>query len=281
MSYLNLIVATTALIPSLILFIQYKQLKLGDLLLFSLIFLTASISMFSSFFALETDELVLYQIHNISWVLTYYLLLLHSFRIRWKDEPWQLRYINRIWVVFLILSILLWEKQIQPDRTNVLFFDMPHSHSSYFPMGAGLTISDVTIVSTGHAVLIYLYSLYSIIVFFYAYLTFKPFSKDRRILMIRRLWMVAISISAIFYTFGLPWFPRFDLLSIFLILGLVVIAYISLFIPEGMLISHAQILSARPLYNQIKAEQTVFRGFGTGTIIEYLENLPRDVFDQE
>jgi hypothetical protein len=183
--------------------------------------------------------------------------------------------------MFLVIAILLWEKQIQQERTNVLFFDMPRSHSSYFPQGAGLTIDEVTIVSTGHALLIYLYSLYSILLFVYVYLTFEPFRRDKRIKVIRRLWILAISISAIFYNFGLPWFPRNDSLSIFLVLGLTVIAYISLFVPEGMLISHRQILSARQLYNQIKTKNTFYRGFRTEMITDYLSDLPEDIFQSD
>ena len=140
MHYLNLIVATLALFPSIMLYFQYKQLKLADLLLFSLFFLMASVSMYSSFFAPETDKLILYQIHNISWVLTFYLLQIHSLRIKWEAEPSLLRVINKVWTLFLVLTILLWEKQIQHKNTNVLFIDMPHSHSSYFPNEAGTKI---------------------------------------------------------------------------------------------------------------------------------------------
>ena len=59
----------------------------------------------------------------------------------------------------------------------------------------------------------------------------------------------------------------------------VIVSYIAFRMPEGLLLSHVQILRAIDLYKEIKilSPEQATRKIGSQSLVEYLQNIPPEV----
>lgn len=160
--------------------------------------------MYSSVLAATTNNLIYFQFHHWTWVLTYFFLLLHSTRILWETPPKLIWFVSIIWFSALMLVIGFWEIMEQPNTARVIFWNMSHTHSSYFPQGAGFeTKAGMIVLSSGHALLLYIFSLYAISLTLYTFLRVEPVNPIRKIILAKKLWISAMPIISIFYIVGL------------------------------------------------------------------------------
>ncbi len=279
----NLILATMALLPAGVLVNQYRRTGVQDYLLFGGTFILFFVMLLATVIGSITNLLILMQIHHWCYNILFFFLFLQAVRMRWDFAPRFIWYLGVIWCSILVFLIFFWELMAQPDRAVVLFLEMPHGHSSYYPDGAGfMTSGGIIIYSTAHNILRVLYSIYIWILLLYAHWTVKPVYSSDRIILARRLMICAVIAGFIYLILCLPWFPYVPLLNAFLILVFLVIAYVSIRIPEGLLISQTQILRVVKLYKEIKnltSKQAVQR-FGMPSLIDYLQNIPPELLGQ-
>lgn len=269
---LGLFVAVLALIPIPILINFYLRLKQVDFLLFALVFLFGSIVLIADPLVSITNSLLIIQIHHMSIDIAFFLFFLHGVRIKWNKPPKIILIIGISWVILLIFLTSLWQLMPQPNSAKVLFWVLPHTFSSYYPKGAGLMLSDGTIIySSAFRYLGELYRLYVIGIILYSYLSLKIFHPTDKIVTARRLWIV-IWIFLLMHSIAL-FFPTItNLVSVFLLIGGLLAVYIVIRIPEGLLLSHAQITRAMKVYEQIKSDN-IHNEPGIHTYLEYLQSV--------
>ena len=249
--WLGVIVAILAIIPTIILLSYYKKTLFIDYFLFGMFFLFATIVLFADPLAGLTNILIVYQIHHISIDTAYLLLFLHAVRMRWRRAPRILMFIGITWYLLLFLMTLTWQLMYQPQSAQVVFWYLPHTFSSYYPLGAGLKINGVIIYSTAFRYWGELYRLYSIGVLLYAYITVKPIIHSSKINLAKRLWILIWILLLIHAISLFPWFDFTNIVDIFLIGGGLILAFISIRMPEAILISESQLIRLKELYDKI------------------------------
>ncbi len=77
----------------------------------------------------------------------------------------------------------------------------------------------------------------------------------------------------------LPWFTFIPLPNALVLATLVIISYIAFIVPEGLLLSHVQILRAISLYKEMKilSPEQATKRYGSHSLVEYLQNLPPEL----
>ncbi len=268
------------IVPSTVLTKQYLKTRVLDFLLFAGMFISAFLAASSHIVAGATDMLIYYQIVQWSLSITSFLFFLHSVRLVWVRTPTVIWYVGVIWFALLMFLILLWEKMEQTETAYVLFMEMPRTYSDYYPKGAGLvTDGGVTVLSTSHYTLATLYRLFGAVLLLYAYSSVRPISPSERIKLSRRLWIANSVILLVWTIYLLPGVPHIPYMNGLILVILIIVAYIAIFIPETMLISHVQLLRALELYKKVQQVDTrrEIEAFGTESIVRYLERIPANL----
>ncbi len=251
---LGLFIAFLGIFPSILLFRLYIQTKISDYFLFALFFLIGDLILIFDPLAGVTNLLLFYQLHHLTITTAFFILFIHACRMSWKRIPKIIIGIGTGYYIILVLLILLWKVQTQPTYATVLFFYLPHDFSTYFPQGAGLVINGIYIYSTGFSYIEDFYRVFSLCFLFYAYyFKTRPLLKERdnKIIKARYIWLLIWTLF-LFHTISLfPWFLVSDYESLFLILAALLIFYITIFLPEGLLLSSAQLTRILPLYKLI------------------------------
>ena len=282
--WLNLIFAFLALIPATVLIIQYRRTGIQDCLLLLGAFLSSSLTLTFAVIAAATNFLLLYQFHHWSYITLFLFFLFYACRLRWDHPPKVIQYLGVIWVGILALLILFWEVMPQPDRAVVLLWEMPRGYSSYFPNGAGLSVNGLIIFSTAHNIIRIFYSIYVISIALYSCLTVKPFYETKKIILAKRLWIIAAAILLIYFTLVIPWLYVYIQgigidIQLLIVISVGLVAYIAIIIPEGLLLSQSQIYRALELYqriHEVPTEEALLR-IGLPSLVEYLKSIPKDL----
>ncbi len=277
----NLFLASIALIPAVLIAKQYRRTGIEDYLIFAAAFFTFSILLTTSVIGIVTKELFIMQLDHWLYNSLFFLWFLHSVRMRWDRTPRVVWYTGIIWYALLMFLILFWEVMSpQPDNAIVLFMEMPRTHSTYYPFGAGImTTGGVIIYSTAHGILRLLFHMYVWAILLYAYWTVKPVYSSERIILARRLMISAGVIGLIYMILSLPWFPDIPLLNAILIIGFGLVIYVAIRIPEGLVLSQVQIIRAVSLYKEVKdlSSELAIKRFGMPSLVEYLQNIPPEI----
>ena len=278
---INLFLAIIALVPAIVIVKQYRRTGIDDYLLFAGAFFTFSILLTVSFIGIVTNWLFIMQLDHWLYNSLFFLWFLHSVRMRWDRTPRIVWYTGVIWYSILMFLILFWEGMSpQPEQAIVLFMEMPHTHSTYYPFGAGImTSGGVIIYSTAHGILRLLFHMYVWAILLYAYWTVKPVYSSERIILARRLMIFAGLIGLIYMILSLPWLPEIPLLNAILFVGFGLVIYVAIRIPEGLVLSQVQIIRAVGLYKQVKdlSSELAVKRFGMPSLVEYLQNIPPEI----
>jgi hypothetical protein len=177
----------------------------------------------------------------------------------------------------------------QEETAFVLFMEMPAIANSYHPKGAGIEInSGIILHSTSYTFLTTLYSLYSTGILLYAYITMKPQYPSQKVVLARRMWIIASCLILMYCISGIPWISNylnsitamnFNFNLVFVLIAEIICACIGIFIPESMLISHVQLMRAHKLYEKVqglKSSKEIAQ-FGMETLVEYLKSIPKEL----
>ena len=249
---LGLILAFVGIFPSILLLKLYFQTKITDYLLFGLFFLDGIMVLVLDPIAGITNNLIFFQLHHLSIDFAFLLLFIHACRMTWKRIPRSVLFIGFSYYLILLFMTLLWQNFTQPEFANVIFINLPHSFSSYFPEGAGLKYNGIIIYSTAFRYIGEFFRIFSLIFLFNAYyFKSRPYliESDNKIVRARQIWLLIWSLFLL-HTLSLIFFP-YSLVSIFLVIAAVLIFYITFFLPEGLLISSVQLTRILPLYSFI------------------------------
>ena len=287
---LGIIVAVLALIPVPLLLKYYYDTKIFDFLIFGLFFLSGSVILIADPLASITNLLIAFQIHHMTIDFAFFLLFLHAIRIVWDKPPFLVKVIGVVWFIILIVLTLMWQIMIQPAFARVLIFDLPSSFSTYFPLGAGFALADGTIIySTAFRYLGEFYRLFSLSLLLYAYITVELVQPTHRIIRAKKLW-IAVWFLILIHSLSLfPWIPTNDFISFFLIVAGVIAAYITIRLPESVLLSQVQILRVYNLYKNLETYQDMnqISPLSMDHFVDYLKQtsdihsqLPRKTFDR-
>lgn len=277
--WILLIIALLCLVPSFVLIKYYRFFKVDDYLILSGFFIATSIGIISNIVASQTNELIFYKLHYWGLNVSNFFLFVHATRIIWKKAPRPIWYLGVIWGSILVFLITFWEIMEQPESAKVLFVTIPHSTSSHYPQGAGLmTQGGVVIYSTAHRILSILYFIFTMALFLFAYYKVEPVGAYKKNVIAKRLWMTAGLLYLMYLIWVLPWFGENFLKNILVLLTIVIISYISIFLPEAVLISEVQLTRTSNLYKIVEELYNLeavekpgkIKERGTAKITEYL-----------
>ena len=266
---LGIIVAIIALFPVPLLVNFYLKSKDLDFLLFAFVFIFGAIVLIADALVSITNLLIIIQIHHFSIDIMFFLLFLHAIRIRWTKAPKIIFYTGVIWFILLAILTLSWKLMVQPTHAKVLFWDLPHTFSSYFPKGAGLMLADGTVIySTAFRYLGEFYRIYVVSILLFSYLKIEIIHQTNKIEKAKKLW-IFIWICLLIHSIAL-FFPTFtELVSVFLLVGGIVAVYIVIRVPEALLLTHAQISRAVKLLGTVEFDSPS-QSYGFESYIDYL-----------
>ena len=278
---LNLLTSVIALIPTLILLIQYKRTKIRDFLLFGIFFLVTSITLVCLAFAIKYPHLLLYQLNWEGFNTVHFILFLHCIGLI-EDYPKKIiKYLGYAWYSVLSLFIMNWKIMSQPSNQQIHGFTFHHSFSSYYPHGAGFEYHGYIIYSSSYHVLGALFHIYVYLNFVLVYLRIEPLNPTHEILLAKKLWIWGAIIGMIAWIAILPGLLYSPWIKLLPLISAVIVAYIVLRIPEAMLISYTQVLRASFLYSEIhsKALGSYSPSYSMERIIDYLNHLPSEILN--
>ena len=216
---IGIIPGLIALIFSIMLFRYYLILRFVDYLLFGMFFFFGFIILIVDPIASVTNELVFYQIHHIAIDTAYLILILHALRTRWHILPLFFLAIGIIWYLLLFTLTLFWQIMPQPETAMVIFLDLPHSFSTYWPLGAGLELENgIIIYSTAFRYIGELYRFFSLGLLIFAYLTFKPSDKSKEVVRGKRLWLIVWFFLLLHAISLFHWLNITEIVSLFLLI---------------------------------------------------------------
>lgn len=282
---IDIVSAIIMIIPSVILLKHYFKTWLIDYLRFAIFFILASLGLFLVTLSGIYELLILEQLRH--WILTsmVFILFLHSIKILWEKPPRVIFYLGVIWYAFLMILGIFFKIFQQPhDKAKVLFLELPYTFSGTHPFGAGVkTEGGNIIISSSYGQLWYLFLIFVNILLIYSYIKVIPINPTKRIILARRLWLIAF-ISYLFYAvIGIGLNLLFDLANIFILLAVLIVGYIAFRLPEAMLISEVQILNAFDLYDKIRDLTTDEKRaeFGLSQLVNYIQSLPSDLYQSK
>lgn len=273
---LALLASFLTLVPSSVLIYYYIKTRILDFLLFALFIISGFLSLIADPLADITNHLFFYQLHFSSVDIALLILFFHGAMFRWNEPPKVLVAFVLAWFFLLTGLTLLWEVMLQPEVAKVLFWELPRGYSDYFPRGAGITLSDGTMIySTAFHFIADFYRFFVLGFLIFVYTTTRVAHPTKNIILARRLW-IAIWIMLFINTLSyLPWFLEFEVTNIFNIIGGLMASYITIFIPEGLLLSQSQILRVNGLYAifQDQETKTPLNQLGVGALVNYIKSI--------
>ena len=260
---LGLGVAVLSIIPAVLLLHQFQKTKIRDYFLFFLFFADAFVVLTLDVIAGLTKNLFLIQMHHISIDIVYVILTIHATRIIWKDTPALIMVITFVWFFSLAIMTLLWK--ITPPVTSgnwLGIHDFPISFSSYAfsdsgvpNVAAALSINGMIIYGTQFRIFGDLFRIFAVGLLLIAYTTSEPINPTEKILRAKRIWIVVWTLLLVHAIVLFPPFGSTALASLVgwsLIIAGFLITYISLFIPEAILISRVQVQRLFELYEKLE-----------------------------
>jgi hypothetical protein len=147
---------------------------------------------------------------------------------------------------------MFWELQEQPDRATFLFFTISKGGNAlYHPNGAGLPDNDFLTYSTSFPHLNIIFTLYIAFLGVYYATRYTPLHQTPRIRKAQKLWYFVFSLHLLYYILALSNLDLNIFVQSTLFVAILIIIYIILFIPEGLILSHYQITSVYKLYDDI------------------------------
>ncbi len=228
--YLMILAGIIALLPSYKLFRLYLETRIGEYILFGLVFLVSTLFTITSVLAEVTDESI-YWILNYSFRnFTYFLFFTHTVRMVWAKPSTFIVYLGVIQYAVVQLLLFLWS----PLEGE---------------LGAGfISNQDIDIYSTSNRILGNLFQLYVAVLFLYGYLTIKLQNPSPNLLRSFRI-MIAVSITLLLsrlirvsQNLGFPEHELIDLFGTLLLLGgFALVAYTFAYNPGAIMLSRAQI----------------------------------------
>lgn len=262
------------MIPAISFHRKYRLVPLEEFRFFSIIFYCVVLSVVGEIGAILWDITFFYQIQFLALISIYYVMYGYALRVHFQKSPKIVKYVMQIYFGILTLLIILWTKMDQPKNAKLLFWEVSATSTTYFPKGAGLKINDVFILSTSYYLLIDVFILICLIGYLFSLVFVDLVIEYRKIQKAKKLWIFVALINLIWVFFVLPWTPSYEEANILIVIQLIVIIYIVVKIPEGMIISNSQFFRSYDLLIEIvnRDEIDIHRDkLGISSFFDYLE----------
>ncbi|UCG04090.1 MAG: hypothetical protein JSW11_08895 [Candidatus Heimdallarchaeota archaeon] len=266
---IGLLFGSLSLIPVYFLVKYYRKTQILDYLLFTGVFVCNAIGNFSSFIRtfIEFNFINPYWIkffHFLGYffgILVYSpFLLLYSLRIKW-DNPRRVA-----WYMATILTLLMIYCSFENFYFRNLYL-LISNHSGFIDILTNL-------------------SQFSILGFtIFVYLTSKQEIDDKRVKIARMLWIISGCFLLLAPLFGIIYVMSGyanvweDLMYVFSLVGILLIAYVTIRYPEAVLFSHAQIIRAFTVYEKVVSLKSgdPIHEYGVSALVDYLKRIPQDL----
>ena len=287
LDYLQLGVGVLTLVPFVLLLRYYRKTHLKDYLFFSGVFFSASINAFNGILRRANPENVIFsQIQASTFTFISLFLFLHVIGIKWETPPKFLWYVGIIWFSIIQFSILFFERIDVPSNPKVLFMRMRPTEDTDIDI-AIMTKNDNIILGQQFKFLSYTYLVFILVIFIYCYITADLVIKSDIAIKARLNWISSASALLILPIMYIGhWFDIWTVnesvglgtfVLVALSIGIILIRY-----PEAVLITYTQLMRVIDLYSHVQsfeAEKEV-KKFGMDRLVEYLQMLPPEVFQQ-
>lgn len=260
--------------PGYKLFELYSKTKILDFFLFSIFFICGTFVGLTNVLEGITGALIFNQLFELFFDFWYIILLIHALRI---NEPKISKVILGLAVsyfIFLVILISLWQNFQQPATATVIFLTLSHNYSSFYPMGAGLKLSNNMIIySSGFRML---GDILRIVISAYLVVTYwkiEPILKTKQIEKAKKLWLaIWIIFLAWNLSIMLPFGPNFPV-GILFVISTILILYLTWMNPESMVLSHAQSIRAIKLYDLVNTTEkiNIVQNVGLESFSEYIK----------
>ncbi len=250
-NWVQLSVLILSIIPLYFLIRSYYRTRMLDYLLFSGVFISASIALLFDFIRSTYSNHINYaQLIDSTHLLIYFFLFIHASRIKWSSIHKKGLILVILQMVILQISILLYE--FHEELTNqsfVLFTNMMADRFNEGGSYAFVISGNNVIMGENFRFLLFVFRLPIQIFFLYVYLSVTPARETNRIVVGKKIMSTAILIlifntciqlghSMDFWSQPLMLLDIFNLIT-FILIGIVFIQY-----PETILLTHVQVKRA-------------------------------------
>jgi len=158
----------------------------------------------------------------------------------------------------------------------VLFSTRPRTYSSFAPLDAGIEWKGRILYSSANLLLGILFFQFVLLLLIYSYMSITVVHDSPRVKKSKRLFVISWSVFLLWTILISPWFAElFALPNALLIITIVIVSYISLELPEAVLISHSQLYRAKGLYDiVIQNTKNPARNSRIEELVIYLRSIP-------
>jgi hypothetical protein len=233
--------------------------------------------------------LVFYQLERFFLITSYWFLLIFITKI--EKPKTKLNFAIKglgVYSILLLVLVALWEKGTQPDNANIFGIEINHIENvPYHPEGASITISSIDLTyGTSFPLLntVYMFAVSFLLLFTFMKITLPI--QTRRTITAKRLWITSMSIHVIWTTLALPWFDLGRQFQFFNLLSALIIIFIIIFVPEGLILSKSQLMATYYFYDifdkieKLEEKKLNFADMAVEAIIDYINAIPADVLNK-
>lgn len=250
----DIISSALFLIPAFFLLRNYRKTNLRDFLIFALIFIFGAIGLVLIAIDPLGETLLLVQLSTFFISCTTLIIFVHALSIKWEKPPVIILLSGIMLFLLSVVPIPFYKLMVFPESGNYWFIELPHTFSGYYPNGAGIQTTDgIILAGTSYNQIWYVFLIYTLLIIIFSYFKVEPVQKTERIILAKRLWILTWSLYLMYAILGLI---GLELANLFITLSAVLLAIISIKIPESILISQVQLARASEIYKSVTEQSS-------------------------
>ncbi|MHA2098526.1 MAG: hypothetical protein ACW99A_07550 [Candidatus Kariarchaeaceae archaeon] len=268
---------------------MYFRTKIVEFAIISLFFLFSGITYLFILLSFSFDLLIFYQLERFFLITSYWFLLILITKIE-KPKAKMNLFIKGLgaYSIILLILIALWEKGVQPENAKIFGFEIHHIENvPYHPDGAGLTLNAINLTyGTSFPLLNTVYMLTVSSLLLYTFIKIALPIKTQRTVYAKRLWVISLSFHVVWTIFALPWIDLGRDFQFFNAISAIIIIFIIIYVPEGLILSKSQIMATYYFYDSIakiekyEDKNMHFTDLAVEHIIEYIDSMPSEILNK-
>lgn len=238
---IGIMVSLLVLPPSWFMVRSYIQTGIKDFALFGVMFIDSFLLLVADPLAGITNLLFFYQLHHVAIDLVYFMMLVHALGLVRNNISKYFLGFGTIWFILLVIMTLQWTLFSQPDKVLWFGFSIPHSYSSYYPLGAGFLLGETIVYSTAFRIIGDLFRVFVVLTLIATYLKITIVEETESYKKAKRIWLC---IWVLFLTHALllfPWFALTEEINVFLLIAGGLLVYHTLRHPKAFLLTQQQV----------------------------------------
>ena len=282
-TWFELSIAVLSVFPAILLYNHYKKTGISSFLYFTIAFISVSIIELTLVFRdLTSLSALSEQVGDFTTIVLYTIFFSHALRIKWVKSPIIFLVTNILFFAVNLILILFYSPVVVSQREFSLFMNMYRYGDT--TNSFGVKIGDNLIQANGYSFLLFIYGFYVTALFLYVYITTPPVSKNVRVHLVRKIWIligffvIFSPLMALGHLVGL-WTGQLIFGVLSNLIAMLLIIFITLRYPESLLISESEIIRSGNLYTTVQNLNSVqeIKNFGMPQLVEYIKSLPTDL----